>query len=95
MTCNEVRELQSNYLDEELIDVVRAKVDQHLAHCPACAADYVAVASAVTRLREEARRDSAGPWFADRVLDRLARENDTTNTPLDVDDPSQMTFSEL
>jgi len=95
MTCNEIRELQGNYLDEELIDVVREKVDEHLASCPSCAADYAAVASAVTRLRTETRRDQAGPWFADRVLDRLARENDTTNMPLDADDPSQMTFADL
>ncbi len=95
MTCAEVRELQSNYLDEELIDDARVRVDQHLAGCATCAADYAAVAKAVNRLRAETRRDEAAPWFTDRVLDRLARENETTNVYATGDDPSQMAFQDL
>jgi len=95
MTCQEARELQGNYLDEELIDSARATLEKHLDSCPQCTADFAAVADAIGHLKAGARQGEPGTWFADRVLDRLARENETTNSPLAVDDPSQMSFADL
>ena len=92
MICDEARELQGNYIDRELIQPMRSRVDVHLATCPECAADFAAVAVAVERAKAERTAPDVAPWFADRVLDRLARDNETTNIFEGEDDPSQLTF---
>ena len=95
MTCEQVRQLQSNYIDEDLIDRVRAQIDEHLASCTACRADYDAVAGALARLHSEQTTEEVAPWFADRVLERLARENDVADD-LDEDPAgSQLSFHDL
>ncbi|MDR3706802.1 MAG: zf-HC2 domain-containing protein [Capsulimonadaceae bacterium] len=95
MTCDQVRELQSNYIDHELIDPMRERVDQHLATCPACRADFATVAQLVARLRGQPASEDAAPWFTDRVIERLARDNDTTDLSSLADDPTQLAFRDL
>ena len=96
MNCEQVRQLQSNYIDEELIDPVRARIDEHLAGCKACRDDYAAVAEAVTRLQQTTQsREDAAKWFADRVLERLARENDVFDILAGDDTKSQLSFNDL
>jgi len=95
MNCEQVRQLQSNYIDEELIDPVRARIDEHLAGCRVCREDYAAVAEAVTRLQTTQSREDAAKWFADRVLERLARENDVCDILAGDDAKSQLSFNDL
>lgn len=40
MKCDEAQELLTEYLDEQLPEMTRRRVDHHLAKCPACRAEY-------------------------------------------------------
>lgn len=72
MKCEIVREHLSAYIDEELSEIERFQVEQHLARCPACAA-------AAGELRRLVALLHAGPEvevpadFRPRLLARLAR----------------------
>lgn len=95
MTCQEVRQLQSNYLDEELIDQLRAQIEAHLATCQACRDDFAAVARAVAALQAQTPSEEAAPWFAQRVLERLQRENDVEGEGEIESEESQLSFQDL
>lgn len=49
--CHEIRELLSGYLDAELYQQQRQSVRVHLERCPACRAEYEALASQRDELR--------------------------------------------
>ena len=95
MTCDHVRQLQSNYIDEELIGEVRNRIDAHLAECRECRADYEAVTMAVARLHHAPPSEGAAPWFTDRVLERLARENEVSDVNVFDAPASQLSFKDL
>jgi predicted anti-sigma-YlaC factor YlaD len=95
MNCEQVRQLQSNYIDEELIEQVRSRIDEHLAVCDACREDYEAVAQAVDRLHAAAPSEDVAPWFAERALERLERENDVSDPFAGDQAESQLSFQDL
>ncbi len=54
MTCQQIDELLSDLLDDELADGVRADVEAHLYSCEACAASYHALKRTVRFVRANA-----------------------------------------
>lgn len=93
MDCEIVRELAPNYAAEELIGSLRERVENHLAGCAACAAEYRAQEELTERLDGCGPSPAPGDWFAERLLDRLARDNDAPVEPARGYDPAQLTFT--
>ncbi|MBI5285910.1 MAG: zf-HC2 domain-containing protein [Chloroflexi bacterium] len=54
MTCEQIDELLSDLLDNELADGVRAGVEAHLASCDTCAESYRALKRTVRFVRAHA-----------------------------------------
>jgi len=54
MNCNEIEELLSDLIDDELADGARAGVEAHLASCERCAATYHALKRTVRFVRANA-----------------------------------------
>src|SRR5579872_5151850 len=80
MQCEDVRELLGNYIDEELTEPMRRRIESHLAGCPACAGDLASQQVAVTRLQSAPAIEQPNSWHFERLLDRLARDHDTILT---------------
>lgn len=64
-TCQETGDRLSEYLDEELDEVDRARVALHLAACPRCAAAARALAETIRAIHR------AAGWVGDRPACRL------------------------
>lgn len=73
MICGDSRELVSRRLDGRLGDKESAALEAHLADCAACASESARLAAADRLLRGRVAPEAA-PDFADRVLQRAARE---------------------
>jgi anti-sigma factor RsiW len=54
MSCDEIEELLSDLIDDELADGARAGVEAHLASCERCAATYHALKRTVRFVRANA-----------------------------------------
>jgi anti-sigma factor RsiW len=80
MNCETVRELLGNYIDEELTQTMRVSVDRHVAGCKTCAADLATLQNAVAKIAESAEVEQPSPWFTERLLHRLAEQNETSLT---------------
>ncbi|HET6616051.1 MAG TPA: zf-HC2 domain-containing protein [Dehalococcoidia bacterium] len=52
MTCDQIDELLSDYIDEELTDGARAGVEAHLRSCAGCAASYKQLVRTVRFVRK-------------------------------------------
>jgi anti-sigma factor RsiW len=63
-TCQEVGDRLSEYLDEELGAVDRARLGFHLAACPRCAAAAAALAETIRAIHQ------AAGWLGDRPAGR-------------------------
>jgi hypothetical protein len=59
MTCNEIEELLSDLLDDELAAGARTGVETHLASCEACARSYKRLKRTVRFVRANAAGDFA------------------------------------
>jgi anti-sigma factor RsiW len=68
LTCREIVELLTDYLEGALSEPARARVDAHLTTCPDCTA-YVAQMRTTIGLLGRLREDDVPP----SVLDELAR----------------------
>ena len=71
--CDEILELISAALDGALSDGEQTALDEHLSHCPACAALF----AELTGIRDAAgalEEVSAPDGFAERVMERIAAE---------------------
>lgn len=68
LRCEEAQSLVSRDLDRELAAADRARLDAHLAACPACAREKAALAGADALLRDALPRDAFGADFARDVL---------------------------
>ena len=90
MTCDEVKELQSNYFDQELIDDARRRVDEHLKTCPVCSADFQAMAQTIDKIRAESGRLTPPHWFSDRLMERLEQQIDTNSDHVERNQASQL-----
>lgn len=84
MHCEDVRELLGNYIDQELTEAMRRRIEAHLEECAACAGDLATLNDTVARLHAEPKPESPNAWHFERLLDRIARDHDTliaTHTP--------------
>lgn len=61
MNCREVSSLLSLYLDHELDDLRRKRVDLHAQKCPACSHDLATLAKTVRVIRAAAGLEPDGP----------------------------------
>jgi len=55
MSCDEIEELLSDLIDDELADGVRAGVEAHIAACDRCAKSYRALERTVRFVRANSR----------------------------------------
>jgi anti-sigma factor RsiW len=69
MNCDQIEELLSDLIDDELSDNSRAGVEQHLAVCEGCAAAYKQMKRTVRFVRANATTPivpgTGGAWYAD------------------------------
>jgi anti-sigma factor RsiW len=77
MECETVRELLGNYIDENLTANLRSSIDNHLRGCQTCAADMETLTAAVAAIHDVSPIEESSPWFAERLLHRLAQSTDT------------------
>jgi anti-sigma factor RsiW len=68
ITCQELVELVTDYLDGTLDADLRARFEQHLAACPGCA-DYVEQMRVTISTTGQLREDSLEPVATDTLLD--------------------------
>jgi anti-sigma factor RsiW len=80
-TCNELRPLLGGYVFEALEPDESAAVRDHLAGCPACAAEFASLAELPSLLDLAAPvshpTEPLAPSSEEALLDRFARESDT------------------
>lgn len=76
MQCEDVRELLGNYIDEELTEAMRSRVEEHMGECAACAGDLQSLSETVARLQTTPAPEAPNSWHFERLLDRLARDHD-------------------
>lgn len=69
LTCFEVLERLSDFLDGELSEADRARVEAHLAGCDACTRFGGDFGQVVTALRQRLEADTDAPASAARKLD--------------------------
>jgi anti-sigma factor RsiW len=68
LTCSEVVDLLTDYLEGTLSQPARARVDEHLATCPDCTA-YVAQLRATIGLLGRLREDDVPQPVLDELVD--------------------------
>lgn len=75
MTCEEARDLVGPYVDDDLPEPTRRRLQRHLLHCPACAHDAEGLRITRERLRDGAGDVVASDAFRARALARLHADN--------------------
>jgi hypothetical protein len=95
MTCEEVKELQCNYFDQDLIDDARRRIEAHLKTCAACLSDYQSMEHTIAEIRNNDNREEPSNWFTDRLMERLDRQIDTSIDTSLADHRSQLRLSGL
>ena len=68
LSCRELVELLTDYLEDALPELERARVDEHLATCPDCAAYLAQMRATIAQLGRLREDDVPQP-----VLDELLR----------------------
>jgi anti-sigma factor (TIGR02949 family) len=71
LTCEETFERLDDYLDRELDAAERRRVDEHLAVCDVCTAEYRFEATVLDALRDRLRRVRVPEAVRVRLLTRL------------------------
>jgi anti-sigma factor (TIGR02949 family) len=71
LTCEETFERLDDYLDRELDPAERRLVDEHLAVCNVCTAEYRFEATVLDALRDRLRRVRVPEAVRGRLLTRL------------------------
>ena len=67
MTCKELVELVTDYLEGSLAEDVRARMDQHLSACEGCS-NYLEQMQQTIRLTGQLREESLSPQQRDDLL---------------------------
>ena len=70
--CAKIRELLSDFLDNDLSESDLDEVERHLSECEPCAAFMDTLRATVALLRASARNE-APPGFRDRVREHLQK----------------------
>ena len=71
--CQEVRDLSSDYIDDELDRASRGRVSEHIGRCGPCNAFINTLRATINMLRSTPRHD-APEGFPDRVRDAVRNE---------------------
>ena len=71
--CREVRDLSSDYIDDELDETSRGRVGEHIGRCGPCNAFINTLRATIDMLRSTPRHD-APEGFPDRVRDAVRNE---------------------
>jgi predicted anti-sigma-YlaC factor YlaD len=71
--CPEVRAASSDYIDEDLGERQRARIDSHLEKCPLCRA-FINTMLATVNLLKSAFESEPPEGFQQRVKERIAEE---------------------
>lgn len=75
LSCRQVLELVSDYLDDELARDVRERVEQHLRGCEACARFGGELGATIRALRAHLEREDRMPEaLRERLLGALDRD---------------------
>jgi len=74
-TCEEVFDLIGPYVDDDLPDATRRRLQRHLLACAACAHEAETLRIVRERLRDGAGEVVASDAFRARTLARLAADN--------------------
>jgi anti-sigma factor RsiW len=69
MKCSEIKDLLGNYLDDELTQEMRNRVNRHLVRCRDCAWEVKSIEEAVAALRAASPDDRPAPEFRERLLE--------------------------
>jgi anti-sigma factor RsiW len=86
MNCDQIEELLSDLIDDELSDNTRAGIEQHLVSCERCAAAYRQMKRTVRFVRANASTPivpgTGGAWYADftRAITNPTSSTTDTNT---------------
>ena len=70
--CAEIRDLLSEFLDNDLTESDLDEVEKHLSECEPCAAFMDTLKATIELLRASVRND-APPGFRDRVREQLQK----------------------
>jgi len=76
MTCQEAADLIGPYVDDDLPESTRGRLQRHLLNCPACAHDAETLRITRERLRGQAGEVVASDAFRARTLARLHADNE-------------------
>ena len=71
MTCGEIKELLDLYLDNELSEEARTRLERHLLKCPDCAFQLRSLEQTRELLLESFSPAEASPSFRERMSARL------------------------
>lgn len=71
--CEEVRELMSDYVEEELEPDGRRRVDEHVSFCPRCRTVLANLRQTLGRVRSLRGSAPPGAEDADQVAERVRR----------------------
>ncbi|HEX3990217.1 MAG TPA: zf-HC2 domain-containing protein, partial [Acetobacteraceae bacterium] len=80
MLCEEVQDLASAWLDDELSEPRAGAVAEHEARCEACHA-YISDLRILAEQMAQLGREPAPPGLAERIRLSLAAEQGTTEPP--------------
>jgi anti-sigma factor RsiW len=75
MTCDEAADLIGNYVDDDLPQITRRRVEDHLLGCRDCAWEAQTQRITRDRLRDGIGEIVASDAFRSRVLARLRSDN--------------------
>ncbi len=76
LTCTQVEMLLSFYIDGELKDNLKNKVEEHLKNCPICSAKYETLVKIFTGMRESVSEISCKQVLGERGLEKPAATPD-------------------
>ena len=90
MTCEDAADLIGPYVNDDLPEATRRRLEVHLLTCRGCAWEALTQRIARERLRGDAPDVVASDAFRARTLNRLYQDNPHTAEPeYPVTDPSQ------
>ncbi|MCP4540253.1 MAG: hypothetical protein GY832_24200 [Chloroflexi bacterium] len=75
MNCTEYLNLINSYLDDELEEPLRSKVESHLASCPSCSDQVADCQTSLCRLRETFPEQTPPAELWEKVQARLVTGN--------------------
>ena len=73
LDCEDIQQVSSEFIDEELDETAKRKVVAHLEWCPPCSA-FINTLRATVGLLRATRSEAPPPGFKERVRESIRRE---------------------